>query len=176
MSRYRPLSQIDEIIIHCADVPNGRETTAADIDRWHGERQPPFHRDPRALTGEGPWAGRGPHAAGLRHIGYHYVIRVNGVVEVGRRLTETGAHCRGRNLRSIGVCLAGRDRFTLAQWEALRGLVNATQRDREADHLPRLAVFGHRDFNAHKTCPGFDVAAWLDNGLAPLAGHILEVA
>ena len=66
MSAYRPLSAIDEIIIHCADVPNGRETTAADIDRWHGERQPPFHRDPRALTGEGPWAGRGPAAAPLQ--------------------------------------------------------------------------------------------------------------
>lgn len=174
MSRYRPLSQIDEIIVHCADTPNGRPFTAADIDRWHGERG--FRRDPRALTGEGPWAGQGPHASELAHIGYHYVIRVNGVVEVGRRLTETGAHCRGRNGRSIGVCLVGRDRFSPAQWRSLRKLVEAEQRDRRRDGRPPLAVYGHRRFNRRKTCPNFDVAAWLAGGLEPLQDHLLEDA
>jgi len=172
MSRYRPESHITELIIHCAATPNGRPFTAEDIDRWHAERG--FRRDPRALDGRGPWAGWGLHASRLLHIGYHYVIRVNGVVEVGRRRTETGAHCRGRNATSIGVCLIGTDRFTPAQWQALARLVQAEQQ-RQADlHLPPLTVCGHRVFNRHKTCPGFDVAAWLDGGRVPLADHLLE--
>lgn len=174
MSRFRPLSDIDELIIHCADTPNGREVTAADIDRWHVERG--FHRNPAALAGYGPWAGRGPHAAALTAIGYHYVIRINGVVEVGRRLTETGAHCRGHNNRSIGVCMAGRDQFTQNQWDALAALVRAEQRDREKQHMPILSLHGHREFNAHKTCPGFSVGEWVRLGMTPPDGALLDVS
>ncbi|WP_234086777.1 N-acetylmuramoyl-L-alanine amidase [Azonexus sp. R2A61] len=51
-----------------------------------------------------------------------------------------------------------------------------------------LRIVGHRDlspdqnkngvvepFEWLKTCPGFDVSAWLKGGMAPLADHLLEV-
>lgn len=174
MSRYRPDTQISSLIIHCAATPNGRPHTAADIDRWHGERTPPFTRHPDALTGTGAWAGKGQHARDLAHIGYHYVIRINGVVEVGRRLTETGAHCVGHNATAIGVCMIGTDAFTQAQWDALAKLVKATARDRKQARLPTLTLHGHREFAAHKACPGFDVAAWVANGYTPAPANVLE--
>lgn len=34
-------------------------------------------------------------------------------------------------------------------------------------------ICGHRDTGANKTCPGFDVGAWLAGGLQPLADHLL---
>jgi len=186
MSRYRPEAEITELIIHCAATPNGVEYTAAHVNGWHGGRS--FMRNPDALTGAGAWATKGPHASGLKHIGYHYVIRTNGVVEVGRRLSETGAHCRGHNHNSIGVCLIGTDVYTQAQWDALKQLVKAEIRDHGKRRLsaiakrgsradfPALSIHGHREFNTNKTCPGFDVAEWLANGMAPLKAHVLEAA
>lgn len=172
MSRFRKLASIDELIIHCAATPNGRHVGAFDIDAWHHERN--FKRHPDALTGKGSWAGLGPHAAAFGSIGYHYVILTSGAVQVGRRLTETGAHCRGHNARSIGVCLVGTDQFTMAQWESLGRLVRAEQRDREKRHLPPLSLHGHSEFNKHKTCPGFSVRQWVHDGYTPPANAVLE--
>lgn len=179
MSRYRKQHEIDTLIIHCSDTPNGRFHTAADVDYWHGaDREKrglqPFRRHPDALIGAGPWQGLGRHAAELAHIGYHFVIYTNGAVAVGRRLTETGAHARGWNNRSIGVCLIGRDKFTPAQWSALARHVRTTQRHREANHWEKLNVIGHRQVNKRKTCPGFDVQSWLDAGMTPLPGHLFN--
>ena len=42
----RRLDEIRTLVIHCADTPNGKAFTAADIDRWHAERD--FKRDLRA--------------------------------------------------------------------------------------------------------------------------------
>ncbi|HHO59906.1 MAG TPA: N-acetylmuramoyl-L-alanine amidase [Thiotrichales bacterium] len=163
------------IIIHCADTPNGRETTAADIDLWHGQRKPPFTRMQDACVGTGPWVGKGQHAVDLKHIGYHFVIRINGAVEVGRRLSETGAHCRGYNQKSIGICLAGTDKFTLEQWQSLKALVTGLQIKLNSLYKAELDVKGHRQLNSAKTCPGFDVPAWLENNRQPLPGHVLTL-
>lgn len=158
MSRYRNPTSIDTLILHCAATPNGQWFTAEDIDRWHAERG--FHRDP-GLVG-----AASPH---LTAIGYHFVIYTTGAVTCGRALRETGAHAAGHNITSIGTCLIGTDRFTPAQWEVLRLHVRSLQRD-----YPGLRVIGHREVNAHKTCPGFDVQAWLDADMAPADGHVLE--
>jgi len=171
MSAYRGQAEIDTLIIHCAATPNGRPFTAQDIDRWHGERG--FRRHPDARIGAGRWHGKGPHARALGHIGYHYVIRVNGAVEVGRRLSETGAHAKGWNRRAIGLCLIGTDAFTIAQWEALAAHVEATRRERAKAALAALRVIGHREVAPHKRCPGFDVQAWLAADMAPPPDHIL---
>lgn len=75
------MRRIDEIIVHCSATPRGRRVTAKDIDGWHRER-------------------------GFRCIGYHYVIGLDGEVEE-RAESEAGAHCKGHNARSIGVCYVG---------------------------------------------------------------------
>lgn len=160
MSTYRPESSINQIIIHCADVPNGRWTTADDIDRWHGERG--FKRDPKLI---------GNHQPKLKHIGYHFVIYINGALALGRHIKETGAHAAGHNTRSIGICLIGRDKYSRAQWDALKYRVTTLQ-----NQFKGARVIGHRQVNPGKTCPGFDVQAWIDGGMEPLAEHILEDA
>ncbi len=136
------MREINRIIIHCADTPNGREFHASDIDRWHKER-------------------------GFRCIGYHYVVALDGAVEPGRPVGEIGAHCKGYNHDSIGICLIGRDAFTRAQWDALDRLL--------ADlglRWPEATVHGHREFNPRKSCPGFEVSHWLTESARTESGHL----
>jgi hypothetical protein len=74
--------KIERIVVHTAATPEGRDIGAQEIDRWHRQR-------------------------GWRMIGYHYVIRLDGTVEEGRDETIPGAHARGYNRTSIGICLIG---------------------------------------------------------------------
>lgn len=159
---------ISLIVIHCAAVPNGRWTSTLDIDHWH--RQAGFRRSADASARYNPQ---------LAHIGYHWVIYINGGRATGRSVDEVGAHARGFNARSIGICLVGTDQFSQAQWEALADQV----RHLCACHgIPlQLAsaangwrgVCGHRDTGANRICPGFSVAEWIAGDLAPLAAHVL---
>lgn len=61
---------------------------------------------------------------GWDDVGYHFLIRKNGRVEVGRPLNKRGAHAkgnkwhRGRN-HYIGIALTGKDEFTGEQATAL---------------------------------------------------------
>ena len=136
---------IRRIIVHCAATPNGREFHASDIDRWHRERG---------------WSG----------IGYHYVIALDGRIEPGRPLDRAGAHCYGYNADSIGICLIGTDEFTRPQWESLKNLYVQL-----SNRFPAATWHGHREFNPHKTCPGFDMALWLTEPARIERAHLLEV-
>lgn len=75
-------------------------------------------------------------------------------------MDEIGAHCRGINQDSVSVCLSGgrhgKDNFTEKQWVTLRRVVQFWQ-----TVWPEIEILGHRDFNKHKTCPGFDVHKWM---------------
>lgn len=70
------------IIIHCSATPPSMDIGAKDIDRWH-------------------------RAKGWLGIGYHYVIKRDGTVEMGRKLEDAGAHAEGHNHHSVGVCMIG---------------------------------------------------------------------
>ena len=135
--RYKPDTrrQVTEIIIHCSDTPNGRPDTADAIQSWH--TQPP------------------PSGNGWPHIGYHHVIETDGNTVATLAHDMLGYHVAGRNARSIGVCLIGRDQYSLQQWVALYDLLKVL----EATYLG-VAVMGHRELDPKKTCPGFDVKAW----------------
>ncbi|AUZ85799.1 N-acetylmuramoyl-L-alanine amidase [Methylophaga nitratireducenticrescens] len=169
MSTYRPPNTIDTVIIHCAAIPNGRGDTIEDIDRWHHDRN--FKRHSDARLGESVWESKPytmkqPH---LRSVGYHVVVHANGGQAIGRCLTETGAHAKNYNATSIGICMMGTDKFSLAQWQSLKSVVQGFQ-----TLFDELTIVGHRDVDPHKTCPGFDVSAWLDGGMQPLENHILN--
>lgn len=126
--------RISEIIIHCSATPEGRDVTAAQIDQWHRQR-------------------------GFKSIGYHYVIRLDGSVEVGRNEKAIGAHCSGHNRSSIGICYIGgcdakmnpKDTRTEAQRRTLRELVADLKR-----RYPSATIHGHYEFAA-KACPSFDI-------------------
>ena len=124
------MEQVDYLVVHCSDTPNGRETQAQDIHRWHLEKG---------------WDG----------IGYHAVITLKGEVQWGRPRYWQGAHASPFNSASLGICLIGRDVFTQAQMRALEALLLALK----LDH-PKANVVGHRDLNHAKTCPNFDVKSW----------------
>lgn len=133
------MKSIDFIVVHCAATPPSSDIGVVEIDRFHKARG---------------WSG----------IGYHYVIRRNGVVEKGRPDDQPGAHVRGYNNRSLGICLVGglneqrktAPEYTQAQWASLATLVKEL-----SDRYPKAEILGHRDFpDVNKACPCFDVAAW----------------
>lgn len=160
------LKPIQRIILHCSATPNGRWHTVEDINRWHGpDREQrglrPFRRDD-ALVGH--------NQPNLLHVGYHFVVYTTGVVRIGRGLREMGAHCRGHNGDSIGICLIGTDAFTIQQWVSLQRLVRGM---RARFNLADGCVHGHNEYSA-KTCPGFDVSVWAKNGFKPLEQRTLE--
>tara|TARA_R110000824_G_scaffold69297_3_gene178620 strand:+ start:11611 stop:11994 length:384 start_codon:yes stop_codon:yes gene_type:complete len=112
---------------------------AREINNWHIDRG---------------WSG----------IGYHFVVRRDGTVENGRAINQVGAHCKGFNSESIGICLVGgrgdqgqpEDNFTESQMETLGFLIDSLEGD-----YPDADVFGHNDLNPHKFCPSFDVHDWI---------------
>lgn len=138
---------VDLIVLHCSASPNGRGDDIHDIDDWHHQRG--FLRSD---------AWRRQWQPDLCSVGYHYVITASGEVQYGRHHDEVGAHAQGYNAHSIGVCMVGTDEFSEAQWNALTDLVSALRHQ-----YPDANVLGHRDLpNVHKSCPGFDVAGWLE--------------
>lgn len=130
-----------EIIIHCAATKPSMKVDATVIDRWHRER-------------------------GWLKIGYHYVIGRDGTIEIGRDVDSIGAHAKGYNASSIGICLVGglsedgepENNYTDAQWDMLWVLVKGLETS-----FPVAKVIGHNNVSS-KTCPNFDVGEWYANG------------
>ena len=127
---------ITKIILHCSATKEGKNFSAADIDRWHREQ-------------------------GYAMIGYHYVILLDGTVEPGRPLELQGAHTYGHNADSIGICYIGGldhhgrpyDTRTPQQRKAMQQLIDTLR-----EVYPNATVHGHREF-ANKDCPCFDVSS-----------------
>tara|TARA_R100000808_G_scaffold6280_2_gene18799 strand:+ start:4410 stop:4946 length:537 start_codon:yes stop_codon:yes gene_type:complete len=128
-------------IIHCAFTPRTHDIGVAEIDQWHRQK-------------------------GWLSCGYHYVIRRDGQIEIGRELMVAGAHTIGFNNKSVGVCLVGGASADLKRYE------NNFEDDQMASleavlrHIievwPDLVVAGHCDV-ADKRCPGFDVQKWAES-------------
>jgi N-acetylmuramoyl-L-alanine amidase len=115
-----------KITIHCSDTPNGHNYTVDDINIWHIAR-------------------------GFKKVGYHYVIHIDGSLNIGRLENEMGAHVRGLNRDNIGICLIGRDKFNEKQTATLVALLaHMTTID------PGATIHGHYEFSK-KTCPNFNV-------------------
>lgn len=101
------------------------------------------------------------HDRGFQNgIGYHYVVRRDGSIELGRPLEMIGAHVVGHNRHSIGICYEGglnsfgedADTRTPEQKVTLRKLLEELHRK-----FPKALIVGHRDLNPGKRCPCFDV-------------------
>ena len=98
-------------------------------------------------------------ARGFADIGYHFYIRRSGIVTQHRRLLEVGAHVRGLNRCSIGICYEGgldesgktADTRTPEQKERLRELLWKLH-----TLFPHALIVGHRDLpGVKKACPCF---------------------
>lgn len=128
------MRKIDKLIIHCTATPEGRKTTLEEVTLWHKKR-------------------------GFRTIGYHFLIHLNGDISTGRPENEIGAHCKGYNSNSIGICYVGgvdsnfkpKDTRTHEQKLALNTLINKLKYK-----YPMATTHGHYEFSK-KACPSFKI-------------------
>lgn len=173
--------EIELIVVHCSATDASMNIGANEIYGWHTlpkanennmyrylGKNYTFHDLPEDVQGR---SGRG-----WSDIGYHNIIRRNGVLEHGRDLAIPGAHARGYNSKSIGICLIGgvdgygnpENNFLPPQFGTLRGYL-----DTMTEVFPGSRVVGHRDLSVDlnedgvitsdewmKSCPCFDAADW----------------
>ena len=91
-----------------------------------------------------------------RDIGYHFGIElINDSYEilVGRMPNVQGAHCRGHNKDSIGVCFVGNYDLTTPSEEMIDKGVQLVSWLCEIYKISSYEIFGHCNL-ANKTCPG----------------------
>lgn len=146
------MRKIDTIVIHCSATPEGRPVSVSTIRQWHLDR-------------------------GWRDIGYHFIIGLKGEIWPGRPTTQRGAHVKGHNTGSIGICyvggvtndgrLAPKDTRTPEQKSAIVSLIRGLLTD-----YPQInKICGHRDFpGVNKACPCFDAIpeyAWMLHSAGP---------
>ena len=120
------------LVIHCSDSRFGN---ACLIDSWHRTRG---------------WSGIGYHwviCNGKIASGDSYSALYDGLLESGRTYNRVGAHVKGYNEDSIGVCLICESGiFTEKQFETLRKVIDI--------HKYHKVVF-HSDLDPMKPkCPG----------------------
>lgn len=127
----------DKIIIHHSLSKDGEELNWQAIGRWHRGEHPdsPYKMD---------------------DIGYHYGVElIDGKYEilVGRLMTTKGAHTKGQNRNSLGICMVGnfdKQKPLKEQWDLTVALVASLC---EILYITSRSVFGHTEF-ASKSCPG----------------------
>ena len=123
------------IIIHCSATPEGKSLSFEECRRDHIA-----HRH-------------------FRDIGYHYYITRDGKTHKGRPVEKPGAHCRGHNSHSIGICYEGgldargqpKDTRTEAQKRSMAALLGELKK-----RFPRALTVGHHDLNPEKACPCYN--------------------
>ena len=144
------MRKIDRIVIHCSATRADQPLSAAELERMHRMR-------------------------GFNGCGYHYYIRRDGQICTMRPVERVGAHAKGYNATSIGICYEGgldahgvaADTRTDLQKRSLRILVRVLVSD-----FPIREIVGHRDLSPDldgdgmvepeewiKQCPCFDVSA-----------------
>ena len=132
--------ETNTIVVHCSATKPDQDVTFDTIKRWHLME--------RAFL----------------DIGYHWVIERDGSVKQGRAIDDWGAHVKGHNHESVGICLVGglddegqpHDNFTPIQKRMLEFLVAGSQ-----SLWPEAVVKGHYHLDGDKDCPCFDTDDWL---------------
>ena len=128
------MRRITKIILHCSDSDYAHHDNIYAIRHWH--------------VNENGWSD----------IGYHFVITKNGIIRLGRPLHILGAHCKGHNSNSIGICLTGKEKFSEEQFESLKAVCE--------DLISRYNlswddVKGHNYFDKSRPCPNFNVKTFI---------------
>lgn len=94
-------------------------------------------------------------ALGWTCVGYHYIIRKDGRIEIGRPHWTVGAHAYGYNSDSIGIHVCGNFELSVpthAQIESLAMLLANVCTDYGLP-IDEAHVVGHKDLMA-TACPG----------------------
>ena len=125
----------NKIILHCSATKDTESVSWEAIKRYHTQNK------------------------GWRDIGYHYGIeRVGDRIQLlrGRPWWERGAHCRAanRNFDSLGLCVVGEYDSNPPPPEIYDATVRALTMMCSLFWIKAEDVYGHREFESHKTCPG----------------------
>lgn len=156
----RPIRGRTEYVVwHCSATPPSQDIGSAQVTIMHKAR-------------------------GFSDIGYGMVVCRDGRIEAGEDLRRRGAHVKGLNGVSIGICMIGgvdengnsENNFTDEQWAAAKHVFEFfTLLYPGAEHV------GHRDLSPDldadgrvqrheflKDCPCFSVKEWIENNLQPV--------
>ena len=131
-------NKTDMIVVHHTGNPTDDDLSAYEINASH-------------------------QAQGWTCIGYHYVIRKNGVVEEGRPHWTVGAHAYGENSHTIGIHDCGNFEIgepTAAQIESLAMLLANVCSDYGLP-IDRQHIKAHREL-MHTACCGRNLYRQLD--------------
>lgn len=125
---------IKSLYVHCTDSDDSLDIGRREIEEWHRQR---------GFISE----------SGIS-CGYHYIVRRDGRVEVGRPEHETGAHVKGHNSNSIGVVWVGRKQIGTNQLKSLYKVC----KDIIIRHNIQIdKVLGHYESDPGKTCPNLNM-------------------
>lgn len=99
-------------------------------------------------------------ARGFVKCGYHYFIRRDGTIHIGRSLDLSGAHVQGHNSNSVGICYEGgldsngkaKDTRTEKQREAIIKCIREVLDYTGKGNVKRIT--GHRDLSPDKDADG----------------------
>ena len=134
------MRHIDLIVVHCSATRADKRYSVLQLIRDHSDR--------------------------FGYTGYHYYITRDGHTFQTLHEQLVGAHARGYNKHSIGVCYEGGldakgqpcDTRTKRQKIALLALLQRLM----TEH-PGARIVGHRDLpGVHKACPCFDCSEYAD--------------
>jgi len=149
--QQRDLEKIDRVILHQslghADTSGNRDIFGINA----------YHITP----------GNHISAKGCPHICYHFVLDDDGSIYQCNELTDVVWHCKGQNVRSLGVMLVGDfsgpghpgGEPTAAQEQAFFALAEYLMK---ILGLPPSAFFGHCNFGK-PACPGDAAYSWIEN-------------
>lgn len=138
------MRKVNKIIVHCSASDLKKDDSLGAIKHLHT-----FPKSEKINWGKYKTRGRA-----WSDVGYHYFIDKCGRIAVGRPLKRIGAHCRGHNKDSVGICVSGENLFNNEQFRALRELIDILCK---AFGLRRDDVYPHNYFDKSKTCPNFEI-------------------
>lgn len=154
MALFTPRKRTDFIVVHTTATPEGKDLDVKAIDRMHRDR-------------------------GFTGIGYHFIIKLDGTIQLGRPQEMVGAHVEGHNSNSVALSYIGgvtaegkaKDTRTPAQVVAMTDLIRDLMKE-----YPNATVLGHRDFpKVRKDCPCFDVRTWWKKAVPALASRVAPI-
>ena len=128
------MREINRIILHCTATKEGAHYDVNTIRSWHLQRN-------------------------FSDIGYHYVIYLDGSINLGRPVFKQGAHVKSENKDSIGIAYVGgldldgkpKDTMTAMQEIGFLQLFNSLNTT-----FGKLSLHGHNEYS-NKACPSFIV-------------------
>jgi N-acetylmuramoyl-L-alanine amidase len=128
------MRRICQIVVHYSYSPDDLDIGFEEIDRWHRDRG---FLSPSGIS-----------------CGYHFIVRRDGRIEVGRPENEIGAHCRGHNRFTLGVVWVGRTSPTPKQYKAMLRLLAGLK---HKWGVQIEGVVGHEELVPGAICPNIDM-------------------